>query len=138
MVLTSESALKQRPQTIRIVLNQSPVDGTTKQKLGGLKSQFKTVATVIRKPLGSGSTINPAKKRFAPRNQREQEAVDQAIRTPTKGVVLAFEMGDPRWPALKGWVKMQQVFKKQGEKDVCVHYVRNEKTGEIDDFKIAE
>lgn len=45
-------------------------------------------------------------------------------------------MGDPRWPASDGWVKMQQTVTSWGE-SVNVHYVMNTVTGEIDDFKIV-
>ena len=91
----------------------------------------------ILKPLGRGSTINPAKGRFAPRNLREQLAVEQAMTNPTAGKILPLKMTDPRWPAADGWVKVQQIIK-PGGKPITVHYLRNTKTGAIDDFKIVD
>jgi hypothetical protein len=44
-------------------------------------------------------------------------------------------MGDPRWSAADGWVKMEQRLTPGGE-PINVHYVYNTITGAIDDFKI--
>jgi hypothetical protein len=88
--------------------------------------------------LGRGSTANLAKDRTLPGNLREQLAVEQAMAEPEAGEVLPLKMGDPRWPGSEGWVKMQQKIM-SGDKDgsIIVHYVRNTRTGEIDDFKIV-
>ena len=48
----------------------------------------------------------------------------------------AYALTDPRWPGSEGWVKMQQVIK-LGGKPINVHYLLNETTGTIDDFKIV-
>ena len=45
-------------------------------------------------------------------------------------------LGDPRWKASDGWVKMQQVITSSAGERINVHYVMNTVTGEIDDFKI--
>ncbi|MCR4726422.1 MAG: hypothetical protein K5753_04295, partial [Clostridia bacterium] len=50
-------------------------------------------------------------------------------------------LGDSRWPASEGWVKMQSVVKVKNkstgyEYTVTVHYVANKRTYEVDDFKI--
>ncbi len=39
-------------------------------------------------------------------------------------------MGDARWPAVDGWVKVKQTVN-----GVTIHYVLNEVTGAVDDFK---
>ena len=46
-----------------------------------------------------------------------------------------FEMTDPRWHDSEGWIKMQYIHK-NGSSDINVHYVYNELTGMVDDFKI--
>ena len=89
------------------------------------------------KVAGLGSTINPAKGRFAPSNLREQLAVEQAMGSPTAGTVVPLKMTDPRWPAADGWNKMQQVVKPGGD-PINVHYLHNTVTGAIDDFKIVK
>ena len=76
-------------------------------------------------PLGLGST-----ERSTPNNLQEQLAIKQAISNPTAGVQLPIPMGDSRWPAADGWVKMSQ-----NVNGVEIHYVRNVKSGAVDDFK---
>jgi filamentous hemagglutinin len=39
-------------------------------------------------------------------------------------------MGDPRWPASAGWVKMRQNIN-----GIEIHYMYNTNTGAADDFK---
>jgi len=41
-------------------------------------------------------------------------------------------MGDPRWPAADGWIKMSHQVN-----GIDIHYVRNTVTGAVDDFKFA-
>ena len=43
------------------------------------------------------------------------------------------EMGDSRWPASEGWIKMGQRVN-----EVEIHYVYNPKTDEYDDFKFTD
>jgi RHS repeat-associated protein len=64
-------------------------------------------------------------------NLREQLAAEQAMADPTQGRVLQLTMGDPRWPASDGWVKMAQNIE-----GIEVHYVYNLDTGAVDDFKV--
>ena len=55
----------------------------------------------------------------------------EVMSAPQKGRQLArVEMTDPRWPASEGWVKMSRRVN-----DIEIHYVRNTKTGVVDDFK---
>jgi len=84
------------------------------------------------KPLGKGSTIDPSKGRYPPRNLSEKLAIEEAMRNPQMGKRLPLKMGDPRWHANEGWVKMEYQ-----HNNVKVHYVRNTKNGAIDDFKIV-
>lgn len=42
-------------------------------------------------------------------------------------------MTDPRWPKEDGWVKMAH-----NVNGVEIHYVKNTKTGEFDDFKFKD
>nr|WP_283092832.1 DUF637 domain-containing protein [Providencia rettgeri] len=79
----------------------------------------------IHKPLSIGST-----GRNIPRTLNEKLALEQAISNPTAGRQLPVPMTDKRWPGSEGWVKMSQNIN-----GIEVHYVRNTKTGDIDDFK---
>ncbi|MHC2148959.1 hypothetical protein ACVI9W_004941 [Pseudomonas sp. 210_17 TE3656] len=78
------------------------------------------------KPLGLGST-----GRSTPANLNEKLAMEQAMSNPTAGRPLPVPMTDPRWPAADGWVKSAQNIN-----GIEIHYVRNSKTGAIDDFKL--
>ncbi len=80
---------------------------------------------LAEKPLGLGST-----GRTEPNSLQEKLAIDQAISNPTAGLQLPVPMTDKRWPREDGWVKMSQNIN-----GVEIHYVRNTKTGQIDDFK---
>jgi hypothetical protein len=79
----------------------------------------------VNKPLGLGST-----GRNTPVNLNEKLALEQAISNPTAGRQLPVPMTDKRWTASDGWVKMSQNIN-----GIEIHYVRNTKTGAIDDFK---
>jgi RHS repeat-associated protein len=64
-------------------------------------------------------------------NLTEQLAMEEAMSNPAAGTVLTdVTMSDPRWPASEGWVKMTQ-----NVNGVEIHYVRNQITGAVDDFK---
>ncbi|WP_186231195.1 DUF637 domain-containing protein [Burkholderia gladioli] len=76
-------------------------------------------------PLGLGST-----GRAVPNNLQEQLALQQAMSNPAAGVQLPIPLGDSRWPAADGWVKMPQ-----NVNGVEIHYVRNVNSGAVDDFK---
>ncbi|SIT35568.1 Filamentous haemagglutinin family outer membrane protein [Paraburkholderia ribeironis] len=76
-------------------------------------------------PLGLGST-----GRAVSNNLQEQLALQQAMSNPAAGVQLPIPLGDSRWPAADGWVKMSQ-----NVNGVEIHYVRNVNSGAVDDFK---
>ncbi len=79
--------------------------------------------------LGRGST-----GRTQPRNIKEKVAMQQAMANPNAGEPIKMApMGDPRWPAKDGWVKMRQHIN-----GVRIHYVRNKNTLEVDDFKFVD
>jgi RHS repeat-associated protein len=88
-------------------------------------------------PLGRGSTAN-GDQRWLPRSLREELAVEQAMQNPAAGRPASGKpLGDPRWPAADGWVKLQQTVDPGGlEEPISVHYNFNTVTGEVDDFKI--
>ncbi|MFL9867292.1 filamentous hemagglutinin N-terminal domain-containing protein [Paraburkholderia fungorum] len=87
-------------------------------------SQVQSAAT-NNAPLGLGST-----GRAVPNNLQEQLALQQAMSNPAAGVQLPIPLGDSRWPATDGWVKMSQ-----NVNGVEIHYVRNVNSGAVDDFK---
>jgi RHS repeat-associated protein len=70
--------------------------------------------------------------RTVPGSLTEQFAMQQARSDPLAGDPVALTMGDPRWPAAEGWVKMRQSIK-----GVEIHYVRNIHSGRTDDFKFV-
>ncbi|ECA5251941.1 hypothetical protein CSM15_005047 [Salmonella enterica subsp. diarizonae] len=76
-------------------------------------------------PLGRGST-----GRTTPNSLVEKLSMEQAMSNPAAGRQLPVPMTDPRWPRSDGWVKMAQNIN-----GVEIHYVRNIKTGQVDDFK---
>ncbi|KAA3497832.1 hypothetical protein DXM27_25565 [Rhizobium rhizogenes] len=79
------------------------------------------------KPLGLGST-----GRTAPNSLNEKLAMQQAMSNPAAGTIVPLRksMTDSRWPATNGWVKMTQ-----NVNGIEIHYVRNTRTGDVDDFK---
>ena len=82
------------------------------------------VATDIQ-PLGRGNT-----GRTIPQTLNEQAAMNSAMSNPAAGRQLPTPMTDPRWDGKAGWVKMSQNIK-----GVEIHYVRNTRTGQVDDYK---
>jgi RHS repeat-associated protein len=78
-------------------------------------------------PLGKGST-----GRSMPANLEEQLMRDQVFMNPAGGTQIPnINMGDPRWPASDGWVKMMDT----SPGGIEVHWVYNTLTGAFDDFK---
>ncbi|MFP1770929.1 VENN motif pre-toxin domain-containing protein, partial [Lonsdalea quercina] len=75
--------------------------------------------------LGRGST-----GRTEANSLQEKLAIEQALSNPEVGRQLPIPMTDKRWPREDGWVKMAQNIN-----GVEIHYVRNTKTGQVDDFK---
>ncbi|PLZ00437.1 hypothetical protein CY652_20770 [Burkholderia sp. WAC0059] len=65
-----------------------------------------------------------------PNSLNEQLAMQQVMSDPAAGTVVPLTIGDSRWPASEGWVKMAQ-----NVNGVEVHYVMNTNTGAVDDFK---
>lgn len=89
-------------------------------------------------PIFRGFTAN-GRDRWLPGTLREQLAVQQVMQNPRAGKIAAGAMGDPRWPASEGWVKMQQTIDPGGTAGkISVHYNLNTLTGWVDDFKIVE
>ncbi len=84
------------------------------------------IIAVGEQPLGRGNSRGG----HQPETLSEQLAVEQAISNPQAGRTLDIPITDSRWPE-EGWVK-----KAQNINGVEVHYVYNQNTGEIDDFKI--
>jgi hypothetical protein len=69
-----------------------------------------------------------------PADLKEQLAMTEVRSSPERGKVLGdVTMTDPRWHVDDGWVKVQQT-----HGDVNIHFVRNERTGEVDDFKFKD
>ncbi|WP_245872474.1 hypothetical protein [Brucella pituitosa] len=68
--------------------------------------------------------------RVKPNNLTEKLAFEQAMSNPAAGRPIPVPMTDKRWPAQQGWVKMAQNIN-----GVEIHYVRNVRTGQVDDFK---
>lgn len=80
---------------------------------------------------GRGST-----GRTVPNTLNEQMAMNQVQSNPLEGATkLPMEMGDKRWPASEGWIKMQSVVQNADGTKTTIHYVYNEITGAFDDFK---
>ena len=68
--------------------------------------------------------------RTTPSNLREQLAMEAAMADPERGTRLPITLGDPRWPANEGWLKMTQY-----TNGVEIHYNYNVRTGQSADFK---
>lgn len=61
------------------------------------------------------------------------------MQNPTAGNIAAGDLGDPRWHASDGWVKLQQTIDSGGrEGPMSAHCNYNERTGEVDDFKFVQ
>lgn len=88
------------------------------------------------KLLGRGSTINPREGRFGPRTPEEGFALEEAMLNPAEAKILTTKLADPRWSLKDGWRKMEKEVVKSGKR-IVVHYVYNESTDEMDDFKIV-
>ncbi|ATL67409.1 PA14 domain-containing protein [Nocardia terpenica] len=79
--------------------------------------------------LGRGHT-----GRTEPKNLTEQLAMEKVMSNPAgKTIVPSEKMNDPRWPGKEGWVKQAE-----NVDGIEIHYNRNVKTGEVDDFKFKD
>ncbi|HEU5474693.1 MAG TPA: RHS repeat-associated core domain-containing protein [Actinophytocola sp.] len=86
--------------------------------------------------LDAASGIQPSRGstgRTTPGGANEQRAMDLVKGNPQYGNRLPVTMGDPRWSADDGWVKMEQTVD-----GVEIHYVYNTNTGVADDFKFKD
>ncbi|MFS0654027.1 ribonuclease YeeF family protein [Bacillus sp. 179-C3.3 HS] len=77
--------------------------------------------------LGKGTT-----GRTKPKNLNEQLAMKEVLSNPNSGKPIPLRKGmtDSRWPKDEGWVKMSK-----NVNGIEVHYLKNTKTGQFDDFK---
>ena len=88
-------------------------------------------AAAKNKPLGLGST-----GRSVPSDLQEQAAMLVTRADPQAGTPLSrITMSDPRWPASDGWQKWQTTTTLSDGRRITIHYNRNIKTGQVDDFK---
>ncbi|MFV0424405.1 MAG: hypothetical protein ACK5K7_02390 [Bacilli bacterium] len=92
--------------------------------------------------LGNGST-----GRFVPNDVSEQMFLREVLEDPLKGATNTGNiLGDSRWPAEEGWVKMQVTAERTyidsnlnivSKPNSTIHYVYNTNTGQFDDFKFV-
>ncbi|MEC1470751.1 pre-toxin TG domain-containing protein, partial [Bacillus haynesii] len=99
---------------------KNPIESKFKGS-GDLDKLYKSVS------LGKGTT-----GRTKPNNLNEQLAMKEVLSNPNTGKPIPLRKGmtDSRWPKDEGWVKMSK-----NVNGVEVHYLKNTKTGQFDDFK---
>ena len=67
---------------------------------------------------------------------KEQLAMEQVKSDPLNGAKeLPIELGDDRWSASDGWVKMQNIVKNSDGTQTVIHFNYNKITGGVADFK---
>ena len=78
-----------------------------------------------------------------PQNVIEELALKEVIENPFTSdarILTDVVMGDPRWKADDGWVKVERIIHithfAGGKYDISIHYTANIRTKEVDDFKI--
>ncbi|MCJ8223364.1 T7SS effector LXG polymorphic toxin [Bacillus paralicheniformis] len=110
---------KKTSKTTNDVL-KNPIESKFKGS-GDLDKLYKSVS------LGKGTT-----GRTKPNNLNEQLAMKEVLSNPNTGKPIPLRKGmtDSRWPKDEGWVKMSK-----NVNGVEVHYLKNTKTGQFDDFK---
>lgn len=80
---------------------------------------------------GKGST-----GRVIPNSLNEQMAMHEVQSNPLQGAKeVPVTMGDERWPASRGWVKMQREITTSDGRKITIHFNYNKVTGAFDDFK---
>jgi RHS repeat-associated protein len=79
---------------------------------------------------GSKSNAIQSTGRNIATNPNEEAAMAKAMANPSGGFKIPIELGDPRWPASGGWVKMTQNIN-----GIEIHYNLNEITKETADWK---
>ncbi|WP_437435429.1 pre-toxin TG domain-containing protein [Bacillus pseudomycoides] len=89
-----------------------------------IKNALSEIPTV--KVLGRGNS----RGRVVAKSLKEQLAMKEVMSNPQGTILTKVPMTDPRWPQEEGWVKMAQ-----SVNGVEIHYDKNLKTGEYDDFK---
>ncbi|WP_431154870.1 hypothetical protein [Bacillus mycoides] len=103
-------------------------------KIGDLNKKGKALKAAAKntkhevKILGRGST-----GRTTANTLEEQLAMKEVKSCPKGKELKSIPMTDPRWPKEDGWVKMEH-----NVNGVEIHYVKNTKTGEFDDFKFKD
>lgn len=109
----------------------SRVVGKVVGKIGDLEKKGKALEAAAKntthevKVLGRGSTGRTTA------NTLEEQLAMKEVKSNPQGIVLTrIPMTDPRWPKEDGWVKMAH-----NVNGVEIHYVKNTRTGEFDDFK---
>ena len=87
----------------------------------------KSITKDITKPLGRGST-----GRTVAKNWKERKAMMEIMRNPKLGTEITMKKGmtDKRWHMNEGWVKIARNID-----GVEIHWVRNNRTSQVDDFK---
>ncbi|MGE7431510.1 S-layer homology domain-containing protein [Bacillus thuringiensis] len=107
------------------------VIGKVVGKVGDLEKKGKALEAAAKntkhevKILGRGSTGRTTA------NTLEEQLAMKEVKSNPQGIVLTrIPMTDPRWPKEDGWVKMAH-----NVNGVEIHYVKNTRTGEFDDFK---
>lgn len=96
-----------------------------------VENELANLDDVLVRPAGRGVS----KGRRTPRNLREKLAMKEVMSNPgdCKKIDLTKGMTDSRWPAKEGWIKLRQRVR-----GVNIHYVKNTKTGQYDDFKFKD
>ncbi|PFQ80670.1 S-layer protein [Bacillus thuringiensis] len=113
--------------TVKTVKTIGKVVGTVEdieKKAKNLEKAAKNTKHEV-KILGRGST-----GRTTANSLEEQLAMKEVKSNPQGKVLTRIPMTDPRWPKEDGWVKMAH-----NVNGVEIHYVKNTRTGEFDDFK---
>ncbi|HDR4453796.1 MULTISPECIES: N-acetylmuramoyl-L-alanine amidase family protein [Bacillus] len=113
--------------TVKTVKTIGKVVGTVEdieKKAKNLEKAAKNTKHEV-KILGRGSTGRTTA------NSLEEQLAMKEVKSNPQGIVLTrIPMTDPRWPKEDGWVKMAH-----NVNGVEIHYVKNTRTGEFDDFK---
>lgn len=105
-------------ETIHNAMNEATVDAETL----GEPSEVKDQEPKLLEQKSTG--------RNTPKDLTEQLAMEEVMANPAGKQAKGVKMGDPRFPAKDGWIKMEQ-----DVGDVKVHYLKNIITGAITDFK---
>ena len=72
-----------------------------------------------------------------PRNLPEQILFNNVLKAPELGKSVTDEIGDPRFSAAAGWVKLSQKTKDVNGRSIDVHYLYNTKSKIVLDVKVV-